>query len=741
MALRRPLCVAGFSAFAGTLLAAQAGPGLSQQLAVAAGACGSLALLAALFRRITCQKGPLWALAAKAIPPVAVASLTLSLALALYVAGWYAQVEPFQALDGVKAVVQVQLTDYPEERYHRFYYPGRVIWVEGYQVEPFHIRLSCSEPLACRPYDVAETQVVFYRFSAGGLFSQENAQLADGHVLGAYLADFDPPCAPYIIWPPGRILAEIRQAVSRGIARYLPGDEAGLVQASLLGQRAGLSDACYDDFVQTGSAHLMAVSGLHMTALALLTGLMVNKLPLGRWGRALANMAALLAYLCIIGFPLSAFRSCAMFFFLLLGQALGRKADSLNSLGGGVLAICLARPFSGGDVGFCLSVTATAGIITLYGPLSALFTRLLRPLPAGLRRPACGALALSMAASAFSLPIQVAVFGGISLLNPLATLLLTPVVTAMLYVSLPLAALAPFPLTQSLARPFAFCAGWLARLAMGMADKLASIPGGYFSFRHSIWPITLGVCLLCLLVLLLYRVKYKVMLATALTLLLLAGIGASSTLALSRETITLAVTGEGSSLCVLVLQDGRAAALSLGGFNSGVARRVLRDHNIATLHTAFLPQQDLYAREMAVSLLGSVPVETLLLPQGAYAGKDLQKPGVPIRYVASGQRWQALPTLPAHFLADTGQVLFRANGLWVAVETSAAGTGAYDLRITGQKDLQLPAGLTVLLDPDQAGWEEIFRDARPGSYLPVDGQEVLYLYIHPDGSLSFEMGD
>lgn len=726
--LRRPLCLAGFSAFLGVMLAARAGPGLSPPLAIAAGALGIGALLIRPRRRRDSGAA------------LALVCLSLSAALFLYSAAWQARSQPARSLDGVQATARMQIMDYPEERYHRSYYRAQVTQIDGRRVEPFYIRLSCGEPLTCRPYHIVQAKVVFYRFTHGGQFSQENAQLADGNALGAYLADYNVAYTPYAIWPPGRILAETRRAVARGISRYLPAQEAGLIQACLLGQRWGLPDACYDDFSQTGSAHLMSVSGLHMTAMALLAGLLIRRLPFGRWGRALSGIGALTVYLCVIGFPLSALRSCAMFSLYLLGQALGRKADSLNSLGGGVLAICLFHPLSGGDLGFCLSVTATAGIIALYGPLQSRLARSLQPLPlpARLLRPVCSALSISAAASAFSLPIQAEVFGGISLLNPLSTLLLTPVVTALLYVSAPLAALAPFPLTQGLARPFAFCAGWLARLALGAAHQLAAVPGGYFSFRHNAGPILAAACTLLALALLLGRPKGRRRTAAALTFLVLAGTGGGPSPKLSSDTLTLAVAGESDSFCVLALRNGHAAAFSLGGFNSGLARRVLRDYNITTLDTVFLPRRDFYAREMAASLLTAFPAGEVLLPQGAYVGKDLEKAGAPIRFVASGQGWEALPALAAHFSADTGQVSFSANGLRMTVETSAG--GACGLRIAGQGASQPAVGLTVLFASPQEPLDPLLQSALSGRCLPIDSQTLLYLHILPDGSVSLERG-
>ena len=150
----------------------------------------------------------------------------------LYLLAWQ-QAAPWQGLDGEKLQVRAQVLDYPEERYHRYYYKLRVEALgqeEGAleAVGPFTLRLSSTMPLAC--------------FQAGGgLYSTRNARLADGFQAGAYLSQYGGIAVERdSAVSPGEMLVELRHQVGRAMDRLLPRREAGLLRAMVLGDSGGV---------------------------------------------------------------------------------------------------------------------------------------------------------------------------------------------------------------------------------------------------------------------------------------------------------------------------------------------------------------------------------------------------------------------------------------------------------------------------------------------------------------------
>ncbi len=174
----------------------------------------------------------------------------------------------------------------------------------------------------------------------------------------------------------------------QGIAARLDSlfqDGSGLAKALLLGVREGLSEKTVADFRDAGIAHVLAVSGLHVS---LLTAMVFLVLRLFRLPPAavFGLIAALLVFYCrLLDFAPSVVRASVLTLLLLLGRVLRRRADPLTGLSFAFLLILLFRPLDLFNAGFQLSFLAVLGIITLGDRLnfqagrSQRFERLPRP--------------------------------------------------------------------------------------------------------------------------------------------------------------------------------------------------------------------------------------------------------------------------------------------------------------------------------------------------------------------------
>jgi competence protein ComEC len=139
----------------------------------------------------------------------------------------------------------------------------------------------------------------------------------------------------------------------------------------------------------------------------------------------------------------------------LVGSAAGRPQSGLPALGGAFIAMTLIEPANSLDVGFQLSMAATAGLLTLAPWLDHGFegwvARFATPLP----RWSTQVAALSIAASISTAPIMWASFGELSLVSPIANLVVEPVFVVAFWASLIAAALGAW--SEQL--------GWLAAIA------------------------------------------------------------------------------------------------------------------------------------------------------------------------------------------------------------------------------------------------------------------------------------
>lgn len=234
-------------------------------------------------------------------------------------------------------------------------------------------------------------------------------------------------------------MERFRTSLRRQFYPYLSMDETGLVAALLVGDRSYLSPDLSDAFRNLGISHTLAVSGLHLGILCGSLLWIFRRLRLPRIAQLPVLLPFLLFYMALVGSP-SVFRAGGMLLFTFFAYPMGRKRDPLTSLFATVAVICLLSPQSVLDVGLLLSFFATFGILLIALPL----TEKVRTLPLLLRAPLT-ALAVTGAATLFTLPFSVWYFGNWAILSPLANLILVPIITLLLYLAPILLLLSPFP--------------------------------------------------------------------------------------------------------------------------------------------------------------------------------------------------------------------------------------------------------------------------------------------------------
>lgn len=665
----------------------------------------------------------------------------------LYLLAWQ-QAAPWQGLDGEKLQVRAQVLDYPEERYHRYYYKLRVEALgqeEGAleAVGPFTLRLSSTMPLACDPYDRVECLVTFRAFEeGGGLYSTRNARLADGFQAGAYLSQYEGIAVERdSAVSPGEMLVELRHQVGRAMDRLLPRREAGLLRAMVLGDSGGVSEEDMSRFRQLGVSHILVVSGLHMTILAGFMQFLLCRFPIRKAVRNALTALVLVLFLALSGFQPSACRGAAMYGVLLLADSTGRRADSLNSLGLAALLVCLFAPFSGGDLGFALSVLATLGIVVLYRPVyQALAGKRLAGLARRLWKPVAASLAVTVAALLGTFPVQLAVFGGLPLLTPLANLLLVFPSTLLLYASFCGAFLSLLPATAPLAAPFVWAAGWLARFLLGAAGFLAQWKGTFLPLTGEVaLAVVIGLLLLLMAAGLVGQDRpLRAVLGGCMAVL--AVFGGVFQGWLTQDTVIFAAPAAEESSCVVMIQDGKAAVLSFGGYRTGAVAELLQRYRVTQVEALCLPDRGPEAREAAVQVLEEYGAKQLVLPGDAYVGRDLELAlgdALPV-FLEGGDSVSLWAGVSAQVLPQWEGLLLSVHGVEVLVEWGPGQSRDCGLLFTNQPQTRVNAPLSVWQTDGiigENGQGLAFSPKGEGAVLPVE-EGCAEVSVSPEGTVS-----
>lgn len=732
--MKRPFALLGGSAFLTLIAAALLGSAAASALAAVCAvlACFVFFILLFLRKRLSGRR------AAKAfLLSLLLAAMTASLLFSLYCSAWEKEFGPPQMLDGRTVTVRGVVLDTPVLQYHRYYYLLRVehVMEDGVllRLPEFTLRFSSEKALPCAPYDTLSCAVRCSSFDGAGLYSTRSARFADGVAMGGYLLRSEPVQAlKGTGLSLGELAVRLRELISNQFRDFLPEREAGLVKAMLLGRKEDLFESDVWNFRKIGASHLLVISGLHMTTVAAALCAPFRLLIKNARLRSVLSAGAVLGFLCITGFPPSAQRSGLMCLVALWGAAVGRPAESYNSLGFAVFAICLQNPFSGGDVGFTLSALSTLGI--LFG--ANRFARcLLRPvwkLPV-LREslaPVANSLAVTCSAMLFTLPLQAAVFGGVSLLSPFANLLLIFPCTMLLYLAIPTALLGLFPFLNWLARPFLTLLRLIAATVLHLAEDLAGLCGGYLDLSRPAGVMTLCLLLCVLLLAVRARRREGTRKIAAAVLTVCVALCACSQME-TPQSLTVALAEDSS--CVALLQGDRAAVLSLGGYRTGAARELLSRNHVREVDLLCFATAGREEKEAAQAVIQAYPVRRAALPVGQRTPKEL-KPADTTLFVEEGETLTLLDgvTLRAEQGLGVITICFGDAKIVVETETGTAQEGSCELLITTKESSNMNSPFTILLNSDIIG----ITDWRTRQYLLPKGNG-LYAVFSGDGSCKF----
>ena len=216
---------------------------------------------------------------------------------------------------------------------------------------------------------------------------------------------------------------KIRLAVADKLSANMREDTAEFVYAMLFGYKDVMNEGIQADFAASGTAHLLAVSGLHVVMLAATVSAIFRKMRLPEWASFPLLIAVLFGFGAICGFAPSIVRSIVMIVILELGKIVGGRYDALSSLSLAAASTLIFSPYSLFSLGFLMSYAAVYGIVLFNENIERGLVRIHCP------KALAAALAVTISANIGVLPITVHTFGATSLVFMLANLMVVPMVS------------------------------------------------------------------------------------------------------------------------------------------------------------------------------------------------------------------------------------------------------------------------------------------------------------------------
>lgn len=442
-----------------------------------------------------------------------------------------------------------------------------------------------------------------------------------------------------VVGQPGPVLAATNRARRRtrqAYGRHLDDERAGLLAGLVVGERRGRSAEREGQFAAAGLSHLVVVSGRHVALM--LAGVLGTCLVarVGAQTRRWIGLTALFWFAVLVRWQPSVLRASTMGGLVLGAGLLGRGTEPRHHLAVAVTLLLLVDPMLAGQVGFALSVLATAGVLVLT-PWFA--QRLPGPRPARLL------IAVTAGAQVGAAPVLLGAFQRIALASVPANL-----------VAVPAAALAQtVGMAAAVVSQLSVVAGGMAAAAAAPMLSVILWAAEAFSGGPMLRPADLRSPLVLVALATLALARYAPRTAAAVAALAVAvalvplatGPGAVTTPRLTAFDV-----GQGDALLVEIPGEPPARLLYDGGPDPGTALAHLRAHGVSRLDVVVIshPHRDHVTGLPAV--LEQLPVGVLLraphdadeydeelvaparrLPQTA------RRAGVPVRAVAAGDRF------------------------------------------------------------------------------------------------------
>lgn len=224
-------------------------------------------------------------------------------------------------------------------------------------------------------------------------------------------------------WMPYKWFVHAREALESNIDKTHSAETAPIAKAMFLGIQNEISDEVYSSFSQTGITHILSISGLHIGVIALIINFLLKKSRMKRDWRFILNIALLILYTSITGFPVSVVRASLMTILLLVARWRFLDRDALIFLSGAMLATLIVDPVQLFMPGFLLSYGTVFGILCVYPPLRRAVQNKKTEQVNGTAELFC----ISAAASSASFPLTAYYFNSIAVISPLANFYAVPV--------------------------------------------------------------------------------------------------------------------------------------------------------------------------------------------------------------------------------------------------------------------------------------------------------------------------
>ena len=309
-----------------------------------------------------------------------------------------------------------------------------------------------------------------------------------------------------------RTIFTLRTAIKQKIDNHIKYPYNTILSALLIGYRSEIPQNIRDDFVKTGTVHVLAISGLHISIVTAFIYYFFILLGINRFVRAGASIFFMLIYTILTGFRFLVQRAALMGSIIIIGMLLDRKKNIINAFFLAFLFLILIVPESLFLAGFQLSFITVFSIIILTPHIMSFFTRKTEGdehykfnWADRIRKYVLTGYAVSIAVILGSSVFIIYLFNIFSPVSSFANVIVVPfsaasIISGIIFTLLSFA-------NETIAQIFSFIPLIFLKVMIGIINVISRIPFG-FAYMQTPHPLILLLYYVLLALFLILRKKY-----------------------------------------------------------------------------------------------------------------------------------------------------------------------------------------------------------------------------------------
>ena len=431
--------------------------------------------------------------------------ITFSFGLSSYTIKDSLQYEKIIALDKRTAKIEGTIISYPTYTDTGVVYDVKIdkVFHKGIN-RKFKTKLYMLDSLKLELYDKFEGNVRFFNTHKGMPLGLQQYFKSKEYFVGIsnYNSDeFSWTTGASFINAPHRFIISSREYFKTNLTKCFNKDQyqGNIMIGILLGDKSGVDEDIKMSFSRSGMSYLLAVAGLQLSILIQSFYQAMMSIRLNKKMVTILCVIATIFFVAVSGFSASAVRAGIMHIIYMIGRIIDRDSDSLNSLGLALLLILIVNPFAAIDIGLQLSFMATLGIILFDSKIYKMLVEksninnihsqnnIIYKVKTNIIR----SISMSTSAIVLTIPVTITQFGQVSLIAPITSLVLTPIIQPTLIAIMIMAIIGGIEFISLLYKIVSVIASIGIFIIKYTVDIMASIPFSCISINNGYIYISL----------------------------------------------------------------------------------------------------------------------------------------------------------------------------------------------------------------------------------------------------------